>query len=172
MPAMAAMGRLRRRSSAAALCALICSGAAPALTDNTGRLARVFALSLRSIGESAAFQVPLAVSPCVLSAAVLCEESQHETRTFCWHASDSLCVDAWRKGQAPSQNLVCLVQLPSTPLEHPHRSKRTMSAGPQFERLMLESLHFFMAYIGASSKHRHPWAGGCDRRTGATFGRP
>jgi hypothetical protein len=54
---MAAMGRLRRRSSAAALCASVCAGVSPALSDSPGRLARVFALCLRSIEEADAFQV-------------------------------------------------------------------------------------------------------------------
>lgn len=57
VPAMAAMGRLRRRSSAAAFCAFVCARVSPALNDNPGRPARVFALALRSIDEADAFQV-------------------------------------------------------------------------------------------------------------------
>ncbi|EIE26982.1 ARM repeat-containing protein [Coccomyxa subellipsoidea C-169] len=56
VPAMAAMGRLRRRSAAAAFCAFVCAGVSPALSDDPGRLARVFALSLRSIEEENLFQ--------------------------------------------------------------------------------------------------------------------
>ena len=57
VPAMAAMGRLRRRSSAAVFCAFVCARISPALTDDPGRLARVFALALRSIDEAHLFQV-------------------------------------------------------------------------------------------------------------------
>ncbi|BDA43024.1 Importin-11 [Coccomyxa sp. Obi] len=56
VPAMAAMGRLRRRSSAAAICAVVCARVSPALNDDPGRLARVFALALRSIDEADLFQ--------------------------------------------------------------------------------------------------------------------
>lgn len=63
MPAMAAMGHLRRRSSAAAFCAFVCAGVSPALSDDPRRLARVFALSLRSIEEENLFQV-ISASSC------------------------------------------------------------------------------------------------------------
>jgi hypothetical protein len=65
MPAMAALGRMRRRVAAAAFCQFICCGVSPALAD-LPRLGRAFALVVRSLEESPGFQVRCPGCPHIL----------------------------------------------------------------------------------------------------------
>ncbi len=56
MPAMAALGRLRRRLAAASLCALICSGGCSSLRE-PALCAQALSLSFVCLSEDSDFQV-------------------------------------------------------------------------------------------------------------------
>ena len=56
MPAMAALGRLRRRLAAASLCALLCAGSCASLRD-PAQCAHALSLSFVCLSEDAEFKV-------------------------------------------------------------------------------------------------------------------